>query len=286
MTTVENYLNDWLTLRSLTLKPRTIESYADLIRRYIVPAIGAADVDQLQPITVTRLLAGVVSAGHSRTAELIFVLLKAAFSDLEPSPMRRVSRPQHKQKSPEAWTNPQIRLYVDALSGHPHQLPLLLGIGLGLRRGEICGLRWTDIDFTNQQMHICNQRIRLDDGRIIDAPPKSFSSIRILPIPDPIFILLRKNRQLSGYICPLTPSGLDQAHRALTLRLDLPYIPLHGLRHSFATSCVRNGGEMASLQRVLGHASYTVTANRYTHPDQSMMKSAIVSAGDSWYTCS
>ena len=269
---VESWLHTWLTLRSPSLKPRTIESYADLIRRYIVPAIGAVDLDELRPTQIAAMLADIVAAGHTRTAELVFVMLKAA---LDVDLMRRVPRPRHVQKSPEAWSDASIAAYMAALVDHKHRLPLTLGIVLGLRRGEICGVRWQDIDFDRAELHVVNQRIRLDSGQIIDAPPKSAASVRVLPIPEELMRLLRTRRQLSGYLCSLTPSALDAAHRQLVRRLELPYIPLHGLRHSFATACVRHGGEMKSLQLLMGHSTYTVTANKYTHPDRAMLRLAI-----------
>lgn len=277
------YLIDWLALRSAELRPRTIESYRDLIDRYIRPSIGSTDVDQLNPDDIRHMLASIAMSGKSRTAELVYVMLRAALADLEPCPMRRVKRPSHVQTSPEAWSDDHIRAYLAALDNHPHGLALSLGLIMGLRRGEICGLRWSDIDFPNGTLSVCNQRQRLATGEIVDCPPKSASSVRILPIPDGLMTRLRRSRQFSGYLCSLTPSGLDAAHRALVRRLDLPYIPLHGLRHSMATACIRHGGDMRSLQSLLGHASYTTTANRYTHPDREMLRRAIDQSAASCY---
>ena len=126
--------------------------------------------------------------------------------------------------------------------------------------------------------------MRLDNGQIVDALPKSRSSVRKIPVPDELMARLRKNRQLSGYIDHITPSGLNKAHRVLVARLGLPPIPLHGLRHTMATSCIRHGGDMRSLQQLLGHAKYSTTADRYTHPDRQMLRAAIDSACRPCYT--
>lgn len=273
--TVLQWLSDWLALRAADLRPRTVESYGDLIRRYIAPSIGPLPLDQLQPMQIRRLLAQICADGHSRTAELVFVMLKAAFADLDPCPMHKVKRPAHVQKSPEPWNDAEIAVYVSAIRGHKHGPALALGIVLGLRRGEICGLRWQDIDFNHGLIHIVNQRQRMGNGRIVDCPPKSDSSVRVLPAPEALLRYLRPFRQLAGYVCPISPSGLDAAHRRLVHALGLRYIPLHGLRHSMATSCIRHGGSMRSLQALLGHANYATTANRYTHPDYEMLRNAI-----------
>lgn len=278
------YLSSWLVLRSGTLRTRTAESYASLIRLHIAPAIGEIPVEQVDKGAIMPMLASIVAAGHTRTAELCFVLLKCALGDLQPNPMQGVPRPAHIQQTPDAWSDDQIAAYMAALQGHRHGLALSLGLVLGLRRGEICGLRWTDIDFDQGIANICNQRMRLDNGAIVDALPKSRSSVRPVPIPGPLLDQLRKRRQLAGYVCSLTPSGLDAAHRALVKRLALPYIPLHGLRHSMATACIRHGGDMRCLQLLLGHASYSTTANRYTHPDRAMLRTALDAAAMVCYT--
>lgn len=280
----DTYLADWLSLRMAELRPRTVESYRDLIARYVSPSIGLIHVEHLSPDDVRHLLAQIAATGKTRTAELVYVMLKAAFADLDPCPMRRIKRPAHVQRSPAAWSDDHIRLYLSALDVHRHGLALSLGLIMGLRRGEICGLRWSDIDFTHCTLSVANQRQRLATGEIVDCSPKSATSVRILPIPDGLLSRLRRDRQIAGYICALTPSGLDAAHRALVRRLDLPYIPLHGLRHSMATACIRHGGDMRSLQSLLGHASYSTTANRYTHPDADMLRKAIdLSAASCYY---
>ena len=277
----DEYLSSWLVLRSGSLRTRTAESYAALIRIHIGPAIGDIPVDEVDKGAIMPMLAQIVAEGHTRTAELCYVLLKCA---LPGNAMQGVPRPAHIQQTPGAWSDDQIAVYMAALRTHRHALALSLGLVLGLRRGEICGLRWTDIDFQRCQVNICNQRMRLDTGEIVDGPPKSRSSVRAVPVPAPLMDQLRRRRQLSGYVCPLTPSGLDAAHRRLVHRLGLPYIPLHGLRHTMATSVIRHGGDMRCLQLLLGHASYSTTANRYTHPDATMLAAALDAAATVCYT--
>lgn len=275
---VKTWLQDWLALRSPDLKPRTIESYQDVITRYILPSIGDTDTADLDPGELRHLLATISASGKTRTAELVYVTMKCAFSELDPSPMAKVKRPKHRQRVTEPWKPADMAVYHEACKTHPHGLALSLALFLGLRRGEICGLRWKDIDFEREVVTITNQRQRLATGEIIDCPPKSASSVREIPLPAALVAMLRKHRGLpDAYLCTLTPSGLDAAHRALTISLELPYITLHGLRHTMATNALRNGGEMRALQSVLGHSSYTTTANIYTHPDTAMKK-AIVDA--------
>ena len=216
------WLSDWLALRSQELKPRTLDSYRELCRLHIIPAIGAVELDQLTPMAITHMLAGICAEGHSRTAEMCFVLLRSALKDLEPSPMHKVHRPAHKQRSPKPWSDADCAVYLRALLGHKHQLALTLALLLGLRRGEVCGLRWEDIDFKEGVIHIRNQRQRLASGALVDLTPKSESSIRDLPIPETLQKLLRAHRQLSGYFARFHLRGWMRPTGSLCSALDCP----------------------------------------------------------------
>lgn len=276
--TLEAYLREWVLLRSAGIRPRTVESYESLIRLHIGPAIGDRKLTKLKSRHIAAMLKSIVDDGHARTAQLCYDLLRAAFRSavddrrIERSPIEAVKRPKHRTKRGKAWSKAQTRAYVAAVRGHKHQLAWLLAVGMGLRRGEICGLRWSDVDLRARVIHVHNQRVRLADGRLIDQPPKSDAGTRDLPMPKPIYEAFRRAFQWGdGYVVPITPSALDAAHRTLLRRLDLPYIRLHDLRHTMATNAVRNGAAIRILADVLGHSDPAVTARFYTHTDAEMM---------------
>lgn len=276
--TLEAFLKEWVLLRSAGIRPRTVESYESLIRLHIGPAIGDRKLTKLKSRHIAAMLKSIVDDGHARTAQLCYDLLRAAFRSavddrrIERSPIEAVKRPKHRTKRGKAWSKAQTRAYVAAVRGHKHQLAWLLAVGMGLRRGEICGLRWSDVDLRARVIHVHNQRVRLADGRLIDQPPKSDAGTRDLPMPKPIYEAFRRAFQWGdGYVVPITPSALDAAHRTLLRRLDLPYIRLHDLRHTMATNAVRNGAAIRILADVLGHSDPAVTARFYTHTDAEMM---------------
>ena len=282
--TLNRYLHDWLSIHCVDLKPRTRDSYADLIDRLICPAIGSIDVDQLTADEVRHLLASIIDQGHSRTAEMVYVLLRCALAESDNQVMAKVKRPKHRQKHCVPWTDEQAMIYIRACAEHPHGLAFLLALCCGLRRGEICGLRWRCVDFERNELHIIAQRVRLADGQIVDIEPKSQASTRDIPIPAPLLPALRRARGLpDGLVCSLTPSSLSHAHTALVARLGLPPIGLHGLRHTFATSTVKHGGDIRALQDILGHSSYAVTLQIYTHPDHEMKATTIDASTTAWY---
>lgn len=283
--TLEAYLREWVLLRSAGIRPRTVESYESLIRLHIGPAIGDRKLSKLKARHIAAMLKSIVDDGHARTAQLCYALLHAALRSaveerrIERSPIDAVKRPKHRTKRGKAWSKAQTRAYVAAIRGHKHQIAWLLAIGMGLRRGEICGLRWSDVDLRARIIHVHNQRVRLADGRLVDQPPKSDAGTRDLPIPKPIYEVFRRTYQWGdGYVVPITPSALDAAHRTLLRRLDLPYIRLHDLRHTMATNAVRNGAAMRVLADVLGHSDPAVTARFYTHTDPDMMTDTVDAA--------
>ena len=283
--TLEAYLVEWVELRAPGLRPRTIESYTSLIRLYIAPSIGARKLGKLKPKHIARMLQGVIDAGHTRTAELCYVMLRAALRSavemrrINWSPMDAVTRPKHIPAETMVWSRAQTRAYCAAIVGDRHQIAWLLAVGMGLRRGEICGLRWSDVDLRARVLHVRNQRQRLDDGRMIDVAPKSRAGTRKLPIPRMIYDVLRRNYQWGdGYVEPITPSGLDAAHRRLLRRLDLPYIRLHDLRHTMVTNALRNGAAMRMISSVIGHSDPALTARVYAHVDDEMIADTIDAA--------
>ena len=283
--TLEAYLREWVLLRSAGIRPRTVESYESLILLHIGPAIGDRKLSKLKARHIAAMLKSIVDDGHARTAQLCYALLHAALRSaveerrIERSPIDAVKRPKHRTKRGKAWSKAQTRAYVAAIRGHKHQIAWLLAIGMGLRRGEICGLRWSDVDLRARIIHVHNQRVRLADGRLVDQPPKSDAGTRDLPIPKPIYEVFRRTYQWGdGYVVPITPSALDAAHRTLLRRLDLPYIRLHDLRHTMATNAVRNGAAMRVLADVLGHSDPAVTARFYTHTDPDMMTDTVDAA--------
>ena len=144
----------------------------------------------------------------------------------------------------------------------------------GLRIGELCALKWSDIDLSNRTISVSKtiQRIAVQGGtQLVITEPKSISSVREIPIPDCIFSLLRKfcsNADfyiLSGMTKPVEPRTMQYRFQALLKKAKLPSIHFHALRHMFATNCVELGIDVKSLSEILGHSGVEITLNRYVH---------------------
>lgn len=284
--TLSDWLSRWIDLRAPSLAPRTVECYRSLLVLHIAPAIGDLRLKSLKPCHISALLADLVAAGHSRTASLCFILLRAALKAavfdgrLSASPCAAVAPPRHRRADPRWWSPDELRRFAESSQDRPFAMAWQLALCCGLRRGELAGLRWTDVDLAAGLIRIRNQRQRVG-GRLIDAPPKSASGRRDLPIPPRLLPMLEAQQLyqqaealLTGrapvYVCspdgqPIPPESLNRALAADIARAGVRPINLHGLRHSMASLAVSLGVPMKILQGLLGHADYSTTANTYAH---------------------
>lgn len=282
-TTTGEWLEQWLSLRAGQLRPRTIERYGELIRKHAAP-IAAVKLRKLSSAQIQALLADICATGHDRTAEQLFVLLRTAMKvamqqrRVKVDPMQGVVRPSHKAQPHAVWSPEEQRAVLRALENDKRKLEILLGLLCGLRRGEICGLMWDDVDLAGGVIHVKRQRQRLADGRLVDAPPKSDAGRRDIPIPESLKRILAARAAIGGYVTDLSPEGLSEALRRAERRAGVAHIGIHGLRHTMATNAVRVGVSLRIVQQILGHSSYELTARVYTHPDIDMMRCAVDSA--------
>ena len=274
MQTVKEYLEEWTTLRVAARKPRTIEREKELIRLHIAPFLGEIPLKKLRGKDVAELIAAIAQTGHTRTAEQIYTYLREA---LPRRIMEKVLKPTHETAEKRVLTPEEQRKLLPVVLEDPHALELLLAWCLGLRRGEILGLRWADVDLAAGMIRVRNQRQRIG-GKLTDGTPKSRAGKRDLPIPGLLMPFLRARARIGGYVAECAETGLRGALVRCCGCAGVPYVTLHGLRHTMATNATRAGVGLRVLQQELGHAAVTTTARVYSHTDRTMLKDALESA--------
>lgn len=154
---------------------------------------------------------------------------------------------------------------------------IILCISTGLRLGEICSLKWNDIDFEQMVIHVNStvQRIAVKDKEtkteLMETSPKSIFSMREIPLSNAIRQLLYPLR-LEGQeylLCgkkPMEPRTYQNHFKRYLKDLKIRQYNFHVLRHTFATNCIDNGMDIKSLSEILGHSDVQITLNRYVHP--------------------
>ena len=147
----------------------------------------------------------------------------------------------------------------------------------GIRIGELCSLKWSDIDLEKNILTVSKtmQRIKKLDGntatKILIDSPKSKSSVRKIPLPEFIADILKKLRGnsddyvLTGKKLYAEPRTMQYRFSAILKKLSLPKVNFHALRHAFATNCIALGFDVKTLSEILGHSSVEITLNRYVH---------------------
>ena len=153
---------------------------------------------------------------------------------------------------------------------------ILLCLSTGLRLGEICSLKWSDIDLNGKLLYVNRtvQRIAVDNHDtktiLLEDTPKSMFSKREIPLPNSIIPYLSAFRQSEGYVIsgrgPTEPRTYQYRFQKLLSDAGIGKHNFHVIRHTFATNCIDSGADIKSLSEILGHSSVNITLNRYVHP--------------------
>lgn len=164
----------------------------------------------------------------------------------------------------------------------PFKLAILLCLYTGLRLGEVCALKWEDLDVDNQIILVSRTVQRLyADGcptktTLLETSPKSAHSRRELPLPSVILKLLVCFRNGQPYIFgggkPLEPRTLQYQFKKILEKAELEGRNFHTLRHTFSTNCIEGGTDIKSLSELLGHSDVQITLNRYVHPSMEIKR--------------
>lgn len=278
-----NYAQWYQTYMSLykrRLSDKTRESYARL-DQLINPIIGAKPLEAITPDDIQAALVAAEDQAGSRQAQLVYTLLHAVFrravrsKHLRENPVEAVDKPDHEGKQGRAIEGGDWERLSPLIVGN---VAFALMAFAGLRRGETLALRRCDIDLQTGVIHVCRQRVRVH-GQLVTAPPKSSAGIRDVPISPELEPILREAVRFllpNGLLVPIAPETLAHKWRDAQRKAGItsPY-RLHDLRHTYATRLVLAGVNIRVLQYAIGHASYQLTMQTYTHIGASAAKSEL-----------
>lgn len=264
----------WFTLYLSTykkdLKPRTLEEYERQHKAYIAPIIGDTPLEDVTPEDCQTIINAASERG-SKAAQAVYALLHAVFRRacrsrrLSWSPVDAIDRPKHTPKSGKAMTDADFEKAEPFIS---EILSLSLALYAGLRRAEIAGLQWQDIDLANGVITISRIKHRVK-GQLIIAPPKSTAGVRTIPIAPDLLPVLRQHYRLepSGFCITTAPEAIDRAWQRIQkskIKLSQPY-RLHDLRHTYITRALLSGIAPRVVQYLAGHSNLELTLQIYTH---------------------
>lgn len=297
--TLAAYLRDWIEMHAPNIAPNTVDGYKCTIEKHIIPMLGNILLVELTPMHLQKLYASEQKKYSGRTAQLTHRILRKALSTaykmqvIRKNPADMVDPPKAKKYRPAVYDEQEYESLVEAAAGTEHEIPIALAGGLGLRRGEILGLKWSDINFKKNIVTIQRQLIPTSEGLLLKEP-KTEDSIRTLDTPQHVMDMLRrhlknqeKNKLFFGsdykddnLVCckpdgePIHPSSYSRDFGKLLKMNDLRHIRFHDLRHFNATIMLQCDIPVKVASKRLGHSTTAITQDTYQHVLLDMDKEA------------
>ena len=280
--TVKTIFAEWLEFSRFRLKESTVSNYICKAEKHILPAFENVTADKLDASLLHKFIAEKLTGGlSSNYVADIVILLKSVikFAVRRYNIQDKISDvilPKSKRSQVLILSSKQQVSLQKFLNANQNVTSLCVALSLftGVRIGEVCALKWKDIDLDKKIIYINKtiQRIKTSAGtKLVITEPKSNSSVREIPVPECIIPMLKKfsaNSEyyvLSGTSKPVEPRTMQYRFQKLLKKAKLPSIHFHALRHMFATNCVEMGFDIKSLSEILGHSGVEVTLNQYVH---------------------
>lgn len=301
-TTLRELLETWLA----AYKPRTESTWrqrADAVRKISQDKIADIRLSALETRDIQdyidRLGAEYTAVSiHERVSPIRAALRRAhRVKTIPENPWNGVELPERVDRPETIWTPAQVRTFLNAAKDDHFYALFVLAASLGMRVGELIGLRWADIDFDDRSLTVSRSVTRNRDGtRSVGERPKSKSGKRRLLLPIQCVEALTahkletdKRRQSLGELWSDDDAVFDQGDgsfythttlawrrfRVISSRVDVPEIRLHDLRHSAATAMIRANVPIPTVSRILGHANPAITMRIYAHVLAAMEEEAV-----------
>ena len=307
-TRVKQYLDFWMEeYVKLNLKYNTYENYRFTIKNHINGYLGKKKLTDLSPALLQNFINAEFKKGYSKkTMTITHSVLKNALNMavypwglIKQNPMLYVKIPKYEER-PTTKKDLKIISLEDfdhmleiTPEGHPFYIPLNIGFYTGMRVGEVCGLTWDNVDFSNETITVEKQMVK-NEGTWVYGTPKTSSSNRTIFIGQTLLAILKKHKKQqlenrmkygklyidSNAVCTkeygelVTPSVVKWNTRRISNALSLSF-NFHSLRHTHATLLLENGAKMKEISERLGHSRISITMDTYSHVTDKMRNETV-----------
>jgi len=309
VTTLGEFLAEWLAAMETNVLDTTFRAYEQSMRNWVVPRLGSVRLAEVTPMHLRSLQTELLRDGRvdgkgglaPRSVASCRRVLSQALKDavrwglLIRNPMDAVDPPRVVDAEMVTWSDTQARAFLDAVAGDRLYAMWVLFLTTGVRRGELAGLRWDDVELDRATMAIVRNRVSAGRGKAVSThQPKTRRGRRNVALDVTSVDVLRSHRtaQLeehlrlgpawvdSGYVfcgadgAPLHPDTITATFQAIIRDLDVPRIRLHDLRHTSATLALKAGIHPKVVSERLGHATVSITLDLYSHVLDGMQAEA------------
>ncbi|MFH8870308.1 tyrosine-type recombinase/integrase [Streptomyces griseus] len=280
-------------------KKTTYAKYETHVRRYLVPHIGSKRLETLGAADVRRMLTAVTAQASAATAKESHRVLRSALTAacreelISRNVVKLVPAPRIQSRELKPWDLEETTTFLKAARKDPLYAAFVLAVTLGLRRGEVLGLRWSDIDLERRMLTVRNQIQRVQKELYADSTKNRRT--RAIPVPLMCVAPLRWQRlrqtaqrdaagrawQDSAYVFTtrtgrtIEPRNLSRSFERITEDAGLRRVRLHDARHGCATILFAAGVPARVVMEILGHSQIAVTMNIYTHVSDANRREAM-----------
>jgi len=308
--TLGEWLDKWLDEYMIfTIRESTLDSYRAMVKNQVKPFIGSKQISSLttadmqkfynkikkegrvreHPIHGKTLADSMVRGVHMMLHEALDTAVKERLIAKNPTNGTTVPKCNYPEK--QILGDNQLETFLEAIKGHEYWCDFFyVEVMTGLRRGEICGLKWQDINFEENKLQVKRSVSVKKGGGVSIGETKTETGVRCIQMPPSVAELLKSKKQTAitewvfpHFLHPEQPISPASAYRKLKVILknaELPLIRFHDLRHTFATHATQGGVDPKTLAGILGHTNASFTLDTYTHVTSDMQKSASAVVGN------
>lgn len=296
--TVKRHIRNWLEASRSAVRVRTWERYEQICRNHIVPELGHLKLRNLSPVVVQNLYGQKLKVLSPRTVVYVHVTLHKALQqalrwNLIPRNVTELVDPPRITKREMTPLNPeQVKTLFKTVEGSPLEALYVLAVMTGLRKGELLGLKWSDVDLDAGLLQVKRSLSMTKDGPVM-VPPKTVKGSRRVALSGVAVEAIRKHRSRQDALRSswpedhglVFPNDLGEPRRSRNVingcfdkvkkKGNLPDIRFHDLRHTCATLLLTRNVNPKIVQEMLGHSSISITLDTYSHVLPTMQEKAV-----------
>lgn len=300
-TTLNELIDHFLSYKSHELAPNTMRDYKNILLKHVAPILGDMQVNKIKAIHLQKyytiklntLSANSVNKHHRVLKKLFRTAMQLELITVNPADIVEAPKTEKKNVG-QALTVEELHQLIDYAEGSMLEIPIMLAALCGLRRGEICALKWSDINFDKGTLTVSKSMCRLESNEWVLKLPKSDTSAREIQIPSIVIKSLKKRRistlenKLKYCNCYsdddfvvcnelgefYNPDCISHSFSLALEHAGIRHVRFHDLRHTNATIMLQQGVPMKVASERLGHSTINITADLYTHVSRDLDKDA------------
>ena len=282
---------EWLKYKKNTVKKSTYYNYSYSVAKYLYPSFAGKNITKIK--NYNNFIEELSDTLSPKTVRDIVTKLKEIINFYEEEHntkinVKKMSLPKLNKKGIQILSNKEkqkLEKYC-IQQNDLKSLGILICLNTGLRVGEVCALRWENVDFETRRIHVEKTIERIyskEENKtivIIDTP-KSITSVRTIPINSKLYNILKQIRGKSkktDFVLTgssehyVEPRNYQYHFKEILKRSKVKKYKFHTLRHTFATNCIEAGMDIKSLSEILGHADVSITLNIYVHSSDKIKR--------------